>query len=124
MWFRNALRAHADPSFSLSDICAVLPAVAYYFVTGPWRSTWVRFGYDPRRHPEAKIYQTLDVRLRRRKYSSFPILNHSFSFGFAICQICMTMLPVLSMLKLVFVVCMTLLIELCISDCTHVLSAA
>lgn len=33
-------------------------------LTGPWRSLWVRFGYDPRKHPEAKIYQVLDFRIR------------------------------------------------------------
>jgi general transcription factor 3C polypeptide 5 (transcription factor C subunit 1) len=26
----------------------IIPAVAYYFTTGPWRNLWVRFGYDPR----------------------------------------------------------------------------
>lgn len=25
---------------------------------------WVRFGYDPRKEPGARIYQTLDFRLR------------------------------------------------------------
>ena len=33
-------------------------------ITGPWRSLWIRFGYDPRKHPEAKIYQVLDFRIR------------------------------------------------------------
>eukprot|EP00061_Rhincodon_typus_P014926 g42313.t1 len=33
-------------------------------LTGPWRSLWVRFGYDPRKDPKAKIYQVLDFRLR------------------------------------------------------------
>ncbi len=37
---------------------------AYYFTTGPWRSCWVRFGYDPRKIPESKIYQMIDYRLR------------------------------------------------------------
>ncbi|XP_016148417.1 general transcription factor 3C polypeptide 5 isoform X3 [Sinocyclocheilus grahami] len=33
-------------------------------LTGPWRSLWVRFGYDPRKTAEAKIYQVLDFRIR------------------------------------------------------------
>ena len=33
-------------------------------ITGPWRSLWIRFGYDPRKRPEAKIYQVLDFRIR------------------------------------------------------------
>lgn len=42
----------------------VLPAAAYYFVNGPFRVMWVKFGYDPRKDPDAKIYQTLDFRMR------------------------------------------------------------
>lgn len=42
----------------------LLPAVAYYFATGPFRAMWVRFGYDPRKDPSSRIYQTLDYRIR------------------------------------------------------------
>ncbi|KAK6618973.1 hypothetical protein RUM44_003354 [Polyplax serrata] len=42
----------------------ILPCVAYYFTNGPWRSLWVRFGYDPRKDPTSRIYQTLDYRVR------------------------------------------------------------
>ena len=41
----------------------LLPLVAYYFTTGPWRVMWVKYGYDPRTDPSAKIYQTLDYRV-------------------------------------------------------------
>ena len=34
-----------------------------------WRSCWVRFGYDPRLCPDARIYQMIDYRLR---YSAEP----------------------------------------------------
>jgi hypothetical protein len=30
--------------------------VAYFFRNGPWRHTWVKYGYDPRKHPESKMY--------------------------------------------------------------------
>lgn len=33
-------------------------------VTGPWRSLWVRLGYDPRKMPDSKKYQLLDFRIR------------------------------------------------------------
>ncbi|KAE8284854.1 General transcription factor 3C polypeptide 5 [Larimichthys crocea] len=33
-------------------------------VTGPWRSLWVRLGYDPRKSRESKKYQMLDFRIR------------------------------------------------------------
>ncbi|XP_029059447.1 general transcription factor 3C polypeptide 5 isoform X3 [Monodon monoceros] len=42
-------------------------------ITGPWRSLWIRFGYDPRKHPDAKIYQVLDFRIRcGMKYGYAP----------------------------------------------------
>ncbi|XP_054285252.1 general transcription factor 3C polypeptide 5-like [Macrosteles quadrilineatus] len=42
----------------------LLPSVAYYFVTGPFRIMWVRFGFDPRKDPSARIYQSIDYRIR------------------------------------------------------------
>ena len=51
-------------NYSPSTLKEALPHVAYYFTTGPWRSCWVRFGYDPRENPEAKMFQMIDYRLR------------------------------------------------------------
>ena len=68
IWSRSALAAHLTPSILAHVLSAALPALAYYFVSQPWRSTWVRFGYDPRSDPQAKIYQTLDVRISRNKF--------------------------------------------------------
>lgn len=42
----------------------LLPAAAYYFVTGPFRIMWVKYGYDPRKDPSARIYQSIDYRIR------------------------------------------------------------
>ncbi|KAH9642748.1 hypothetical protein HF086_010401 [Spodoptera exigua] len=41
-----------------------MPCLAVYMKTGPWRSMWVRYGYDPRKDPSSRKYQTLDFRLR------------------------------------------------------------
>lgn len=41
----------------------ILPTLAYYFTTGPWRIMWVRFGYDPRKDFESRYYQQLDYRI-------------------------------------------------------------
>lgn len=51
-------------SFQHDQLKYLLPAVAYYFVTGPFRVMWVKFGYDPRKDPSSRIYQTLDYRIR------------------------------------------------------------
>lgn len=42
----------------------ILPSYAYYYHTGPWRVMWVKYGYDPRKDPAARIYQTFDFRVR------------------------------------------------------------
>jgi len=65
VWSRSALAAHLSSSPAVHVLSAALPALAYYFVSGPWRGTWVRLGYDPRSDPQAKIYQTLDIRIPR-----------------------------------------------------------
>uniref|UniRef100_A0A8C0GIB1 General transcription factor 3C polypeptide 5 n=1 Tax=Chelonoidis abingdonii TaxID=106734 RepID=A0A8C0GIB1_CHEAB len=62
VWSRNAVKANM--SVHPDKLKLLLPYLAYYMLTGPWRSLWVRYGYDPRKHPEAKIYQVLDFRIR------------------------------------------------------------
>ncbi|XP_018588457.1 general transcription factor 3C polypeptide 5 [Scleropages formosus] len=62
IWSRNAVKANLD--IHPEKLKLLLPYLAYYMLTGPWRSLWVRFGYDPRTKPEAKAYQVLDFRIR------------------------------------------------------------
>ncbi|RDD43415.1 General transcription factor 3C polypeptide 5 [Trichoplax sp. H2] len=61
IWSKNALRVHIKNEWKLK---IVLPAVAYHFKSGPWRSLWVKFGYDPRRDPSSKVYQVFDFRMK------------------------------------------------------------
>uniref|UniRef100_UPI00358EBF40 general transcription factor 3C polypeptide 5-like n=1 Tax=Myxine glutinosa TaxID=7769 RepID=UPI00358EBF40 len=69
VWSKKALCVHI--SLHLDKLKLLLPVLAYYMLTGPWRSLWVRIGYDPRKYPEAKAYQVLDFRLRSaRKHGS------------------------------------------------------
>ncbi|GLV42415.1 lethal (2) 37Cd [Carabus blaptoides fortunei] len=62
VWSKNALTYHTN--FSKDQLKFLLPTVAYYFLTGPWRVMWVRYGYDPRQFPDARKYQTFDYRMR------------------------------------------------------------
>jgi len=39
----------------------ILSYLAYSFKDGPWKHTYVRFGYDPRAEPTSFIYQVIDV---------------------------------------------------------------
>ncbi|XP_041666215.1 general transcription factor 3C polypeptide 5 [Cheilinus undulatus] len=71
IWSRNAIKANI--SIHPEKLKLLLPVCAYYMVTGPWRSLWVRLGYDPRKDKEAKKYQLLDFRIRcstKHGYSS------------------------------------------------------
>ena len=66
VWQRSALerRLAADDNIKISSwkLGKLIRRVAYYFLDGPWRSTYVRFGYDPRKNPEARRWQVLDFR--------------------------------------------------------------
>ncbi|XP_077944356.1 general transcription factor 3C polypeptide 5 [Gasterosteus aculeatus] len=62
IWSRNAVKANIN--IHPDKLKLLLPVFAYYMVTGPWRSLWVRMGYDPRKNPEARKYQILDFRIR------------------------------------------------------------
>ncbi len=62
VWSKNALSAVT--AILPERLKFILPTVAYYFTTGPWRNQWVRFAYDPRKEADAAQYQTLDYRVR------------------------------------------------------------
>ncbi|XP_069017793.1 general transcription factor 3C polypeptide 5 [Embiotoca jacksoni] len=62
IWSRNAVKANIN--IHPDKLKLLLPVYAYYMVTGPWRSLWVRLGYDPRKSADSKIYQMLDFRIR------------------------------------------------------------
>ncbi|KAJ2781190.1 tau 95 subunit of transcription factor TFIIIC [Coemansia interrupta] len=40
----------------------IMSTLAYVMDKGPWRSCWIRFGYDPRKDKDACKYQVLDYR--------------------------------------------------------------
>lgn len=62
IWSRSALLYKLK--CSRVDIKYILPAVAYYYINGPFRCLWVRFGFDPKHNKLSKIYQTLDFRIK------------------------------------------------------------
>lgn len=67
LWSRQAIVASA-PNIRTEKMRAILKCIAYNFTTGPWRTLWARFGYDPRKHFESRIYQTMDFRLMRKMW--------------------------------------------------------
>ncbi|XP_041980297.1 general transcription factor 3C polypeptide 5 [Aricia agestis] len=62
IWSINNIKFHTK--LKTSTLKIILPCLAVYMKEGPWKMMWVKFGYDPRKDPEARIYQTLDFRLR------------------------------------------------------------
>lgn len=62
IWLRSAL-GH-ETKIPKQKLKVILPSLAYYFTTGPWRLMWVRYGYDPRKDFSSRYYQTLDYRIR------------------------------------------------------------
>lgn len=62
IWLRSSLAF--ETKIPRQKLKIILPSLAYYFTTGPWRLMWVRFGYDPRKDFNSRYYQTLDYRIR------------------------------------------------------------
>lgn len=62
IWLRSSLSY--ETKLSRQKLKMILPSLAYYYTTGPWRLMWVRFGYDPRKDFASRYYQTLDYRIR------------------------------------------------------------
>ncbi|XP_055376569.1 general transcription factor 3C polypeptide 5 [Condylostylus longicornis] len=62
IWNRIALIYESE--VSNDKLKVILPSMAYYFTTGPWRTMYVRYGYDPRKDFQSRLYQTFDFRYR------------------------------------------------------------
>lgn len=54
IWSRAALQCHIQGA-SQERLKQLLASVSYYWLNGPWRALWTRIGYDPRKHPGAKM---------------------------------------------------------------------
>ncbi|XP_043689605.1 transcription factor tau subunit sfc1-like isoform X2 [Telopea speciosissima] len=66
IWHRHSLthRLHDEGlDFGAHLLKRLLFRTAYYFSTGPFRLFWIRKGYDPRKDPESRKYQTIDFRV-------------------------------------------------------------
>lgn len=44
------------------EVRILLLNYGYFQMNGPWRSCYIRYGYDPRKDSEARRYQILDFR--------------------------------------------------------------
>lgn len=63
IWTLASIRAHLrQPPRRLNFILAT---IAFYYSTGPWRNSFVAFGFDPRNNFDSRFYQMLDYRVRQ-----------------------------------------------------------
>merc|ERR1711871_844942 len=49
----------------------ILVYYAYSFTNGPWKSMWVRYGYDPLQDPNARFLQILNIRISQDTLQSY-----------------------------------------------------
>lgn len=49
---------------STLDIKYILPLIAFHYLNGPFRTMWVKYGYDPHKDRLSKVLQTLDFRVK------------------------------------------------------------
>ncbi|KAF2352034.1 Transcription factor IIIC subunit 5 [Trinorchestia longiramus] len=80
VWSRAGIKSALG--YSSDNLKYLLPTLGYYFIAGPWRNLWIKFGYNPREKPESFVYQTFNYRLKqsgliksyidaKRNYSSY-----------------------------------------------------
>ncbi|CAH2240549.1 jg21023, partial [Pararge aegeria aegeria] len=77
IWSLNLIKYQTK--IKINSLKVIVPCLAIYMKEGPWRMMWVRYGYDPRKEPGARIYQTLDFRMRHagKSESIWDHLTHT-----------------------------------------------
>ncbi|KAM3085423.1 tau 95 subunit of transcription factor TFIIIC [Clarireedia jacksonii] len=63
IWTRRALTNRLANETGLYLMKPALSYVGYQFRAGPWRDSVIRYGVDPRKDPQYRIYQTLFFKL-------------------------------------------------------------
>lgn len=64
VWSLNGLLA--ETKISRAKVQAILPSIAYFYQSGPWRNQWLIFGYDPRKDFSSRMFQVMVIRLSKR----------------------------------------------------------
>lgn len=69
IWTKAAIQHQLK--ITMDNTKVLLPSVAYYCTMGPWRTCWIKYGYNPVKDFNSRIYQTLDFRIRTS--GKFPL---------------------------------------------------
>lgn len=70
MWSRSALIYLTRVQLNATKL--ILPTIAFYYLDGPFRNQWVKFGYDCRKDKDSVKYQSLDFRMKTT-YKGFQL---------------------------------------------------
>ncbi|CDJ69940.1 hypothetical protein, conserved [Eimeria necatrix] len=62
VWLRPSLDAHLPPTYTAWRKKPAYAKTCFLFADGPFRGCLCRLGYDPRKDPESRHYQTIDFR--------------------------------------------------------------
>merc|ERR1719295_330580 len=62
VWTKTGLNCTVN--VTMDRLKFILPTLAFYWTSGPWRNQWTMYGYDPRKDRGSHQYQTLDYRVR------------------------------------------------------------
>ena len=75
IWTRRAIYYHLQGNHLLTYLKWLLGYIGYEFETGPWSSTIIRYGVDPRSDPEFRIYQSITLHFdpETSQHLSIPI---------------------------------------------------
>ena len=57
IWSRSAIVFHLNKEMKRDRLNKLLPFFAFYWLNGPWRALWNKYGYDPRQDPGGKVYE-------------------------------------------------------------------
>ncbi|CAH1118046.1 unnamed protein product [Phaedon cochleariae] len=71
MWTNVAIQHKTGITNDKTKI--ILPFLAYFCTIGPWRSLWTKYGYNPLKDYNSRIYQTLDFRIRSKEGSTIKV---------------------------------------------------
>lgn len=68
IWLRRVIEQRM-PARCQPSTRKYISHVAYSVYTGPWRSCWIRYKYDPRKEPSSCTYQIMKTFARKIKNS-------------------------------------------------------
>uniref|UniRef100_A0A5S6QC39 Transcription factor IIIC subunit 5 HTH domain-containing protein n=1 Tax=Trichuris muris TaxID=70415 RepID=A0A5S6QC39_TRIMR len=71
LWSKIGLRNKLSLDRTIFQV--LLPKFAFYINTGAWARLWCRYGYDPRKDPEAYKYQSVSVSFARFAFTVLGI---------------------------------------------------